>query len=343
MPDTITQSIRQSGRIQADDIWSGDRPERIQATRDRLPAHSLDIWDQLEERSIAAEGTRKQMREAAEDILADLRHYEAYVAGFEPGSATVEQKKQYERHLKTRDKLKAKYGRFQHEAASGGGAALGLLKRVNEWAQRSGYKTSFRPVHIAVPDTVEKAAKQLKLNLAARTEFLQERKDIENAFFPTDEVRDNFRRWFENVAAKGAPKVGGLFRNEPDELGQRSPGRIQFAKKFDNASDTIDKMVTDPLLTLFWVCKDTIIKAVDAKISEFAAKIKDRPIVPLKDRAAALADCDARLLALEYEECALLRVLEDGGEKAVSPRGDIGILPLLQIEIGEPAAPEDFG
>ncbi len=259
---------------------------------------------------------------------------------------------------KTVDRIKARMQEVQNIQPP-----QNLYPRVLEWAKALPVVARFEP-HIAdVPKGDPKEL--LERNRIAREDFLRERKELQRAPLDFEDAYSRAKQEIESLARKGAPNVVGLYHVGVDDRFGRTrytQGTLSFPKQITQEGAYIseggDKYKLDILAFIASLHQDAIMEKLEAALRD-----AQRPFdaISIPDRTAKIAEIDATLSELEYEEESIImaagyeierrsnasiesvlqiRRIADAEAKPKSEPNDITDLPdgTLAINIGKPAS-----
>jgi len=178
-----------------------------------------------------------------------------------------------------------------------------------------------------VPDDPEKCIKQLQRVRDGRGDLIEIRRKIEFAPLPVEVAERLAKEQIAATAKKGRPNISELFRVQ-EHKGHN--GCIRWADHFVHTRDG-GRTEPDPWTTFVWLHEAVLTKRAVEMIRERAPE----GAITLEERPAKLAEIDAQLEALEYEEEALICVLESTGRHRVERRHDASPYAVLQIKRGE--------
>lgn len=314
-------------------IFEGiDHSATLDAFLERLPPHARAIYQRLEEAERAAIGSREANIQEAERLRASAHNIEFREIGplqreLDRGSNNdqrdldrLEAAKKNVLSLKTKAQalLKKKMPTYYP------------MKNFENFARKNRGK-QFAP-HI--PEVPQDAAKQFKRVIAARTDFLGYRRDHELAPVPLDEARAQMIADIEALARAGQPNVSQLFHRPKDLAGRRHQGHLRWPSHVIPIGKEYSEHSSLEVLT--WLFKPQIIAAVDQLLKD------QQPPggLPTAGRAEAIAEIDAKLRDLEFEESALIVALENSGTTKVVRRHDMSVEAVLLIKAVEEV---DFG
>ncbi|PDS79158.1 hypothetical protein [Rhizobium sp. L43] len=161
-----------------------------------------------------------------------------------------------------------------------------------------------------------------------------DRHEILSAAFPSSEIFPRMKAEVEELARLGRPNVLQLIDHGPTAgiiwpnyetitrgagIGVRLPGDIGFTRAVD----------APHLPLIAWMFKDQLLKALEAELTEFS---EDAHALSTEERVAKLKDIDARILANQRIEAALV----DASGGAIEHRADIDPRAFLGVEGPDP-------
>ena len=203
-----------------------------------------------------------------------------------------------QRALAVRDRIKAPYD------------GLAVVSDCRGWLRDQ--EGSFR--HVAVSAPAVKDRVQAVETIRAEIDALKERRsDVETAPAPTGDLIAAAHREVDRLAAKGVPTY---WRNKRDG----SPVSIDHSRNITGAPD-IDGHF------LIWAAADL----VKDRLADLITAADDGAGVSDADRAAELADLDARILKAERTEEAHIVAAADAG-LTITRRREASPLVVLEIE-----------
>ncbi len=291
------------------DQWDVDNRERIEALKETLPPASKEIWENAEREEITAIAERharhrqaEKFREEIKEQAINLGSYDRHIrAGGTPDeSRRAKMQKAY-------DAKKAQLVKLQNEKP----ASRFRLSTLENWAASLPPGVTLKPVK----PKIDKAdpVKALKRNREARANFISERDRVKTAPRPLAEAEADFLRDLDRREAEGKPAVAGLLKVRVNALtGRTETGHANYPRRYDSQKD---EFVTDASKVVFWACRPQIEKSGRAQLKE-AAAATEVDAIPLAARAGMLKKIEEHLLALEYEECALVAATRAAGGKA---------------------------
>jgi hypothetical protein len=226
-----------------------------------------------------------------------------------------------------RDKLMARAEKLKQkreEALAQQSRYIYPAKKLQAFLAKVTPFSRFEHVSVAVPDDKAKAQRQLEKVRSARVDLLGRRRQIEMSALPVQEALSAAQAQIDRIAAEGRPNVSAVLRMPKNEVGRRHQGEIRFQKQL--ASGTLNE-VPDVWPFIFWLCQDEITAKIQKMIEAEAARHTES--IPRRDRPALLAELDAQLDALAYEEAACINAIGDARE--FPHRHDADPLHILQL------------
>jgi hypothetical protein len=198
-------------------------------------------------------------------------------------------------------------------------------QNILNWAESLPILAQFEPHIVDAPEG--DPVQLLERTRRARADFLDQRKQIERAPLEFDAAKSRAVREIEALARVGAPDISGLFRASVNKLANGrtvySQGQMRFPSKYVDGDSKLDVL---PFMV--WMHKDQLLKSVDELL-----KAHDRPLeaLSIEERPERIAEIDAELTALAYEEESLVVAALAQGQK-VERRNDIKAEFVLQVK-----------
>ncbi|MGD9542419.1 MAG: hypothetical protein AB7V61_15995 [Methylocystis sp.] len=305
-------------------VFGVDTSERVADVIDALPPHAQKIAERIQEQDRNIAGAREanrlereRLRERRDDLLREIQRYEV-VPKYAP-------EKQAARWYAETDKIKLKID----EIASVTWPNRFAFAQIQKWAIQLPSIVNFEPVPVELPKGDH--ANALEKCLAARADFLEQRRAIDAAPLTIDEARAAMRAEIEKLVGRGRPRVGALFRRHANVSGRRSQGSIRWLGQFESHEDSTMRL-NDTLALVVWANRAAIEKTLDAMLVD-AAPENGRP---LEGRSEEIAEIDGILEKLEREEGALVAALEADPKINVLRRHDLSVEAALGVRVVVP-------
>lgn len=169
--------------------------------------------------------------------------------------------------------------------------------------------------------------KALATNLAKQGELDKQRRRVDLGPLPTFETIPAMKQKISRLAKSGKPNVSNARYATAILEGQRAKAFGDVRWPIRVGRGLVEHVDTFPLLV--YLLEDQIVAKLTAQIEQESTGTE----IPTAERAAMLADIDAELTELRYQEAALIIAAEDAGGFDVYRRADMDPLAALQIEV----------
>lgn len=307
---------------------SAPSPDRVDAILDRLSdacPHVVAKRDHIASLDEDAEGMREAKIRKLARMLEEARDYETRADNLQrdcerSGTLTDADAAKIEKWRERAKSIKRARQEMMQETAS----KCFALERLDKALASIQPQHNYVPHAPKVPNDPEKAIKHLERVRDGRGDLIEIRRKIEFAPLPIEFAERLAKAQISAVAKKGGPNISELFRVQ-EHKGQ--DGRIRWNDHFVHTAHG-GRTEPDPWSTFVWLHEAALTKRIVEMIRERAPE----GALTLEERPAKLAEIDAQLEALEYEEETLICVLESTRRHKVVRRHDANPFAVLQIK-----------